>query len=111
MPPGVIQHPASGRYAFGSRIEDTLPYLVLPGADAAVRPEEVSKMPISVNAFSFTFDLSDKEQVEQYQVVMHAIAAGWYRREHIERHRVIKPMGEFDSLMDQMNNGKPRPIG
>ena len=129
MPPGILHDPSMGRYVFGSRVEDTLPYLVEPGAEAAVRPEEVLKIPVTQIASVFNFDLSKEAHLKQYQVLVNAIASGWYRTVFVERHwddntknmhvyievlnrhRVIKPQSEYDSIYEMMKtNTKPRPI-
>ena len=128
LPPGATDNPAAGRYVFGSRLEDTLPYLVQPGAVAAIKPEEVVNTPISVIAKVFTFDLSDPEQHAQYQDILNAVSAGWYKiifverkwdettknmRIYIEvimRHRVIAPRSEHDVLLDLLKGARIDPI-
>jgi len=128
MPPGIVQSPEIGRYVFGSRLVDTVPYLVQPGADAAIKPDEVANTPISTQVFVFMFDISKKEELESYQQVLNAIASGWYlkifvhreydkdiknMRVYIEvmaRHRVISPIDGYNSLLDQMNGDQARSI-
>ena len=128
LPPGAIVSPAVGRYVFGSRSVDTLPYLVQPGADAAVRPEDVINTPVTTTAHVFNFDLSKEEHLEQYQAVRNAIAAGWYKEGHIARnwdsdtknmriyieviarHRVIQRQTEYDAMLSQIQGLKPGPI-
>ena len=128
LPPGVTADPAAGRYVFGSRLEDTLPYLVKPGAVAAIKPEDVVNTPVSVSAKVFTFDLSKPEEHASYQEVLDAIGAGWYKLVYVERkwdtdtknmrvyievitrHRVISPKSEHDVLFDLLNGNKPNPI-
>lgn len=128
LPKGASSTLSEGRFVFGSRIQDTLPYLVEPGAEAAVKPDDVINMPITRQAFAYTFDLSDPKQRESYQTVMNAIAAGWYKPVFVhrqwdtekkdmiiyievwEQHRVIKADNPYDKLMSEALGVKKRPI-
>jgi len=128
MPPGIVQDANAGRYVFGSRLVDTLPYLVQPGADAAVKPDDVLSMPVSTQVFVYTFDLSEPLQLSAYQTLLNAVYAGWFRviynerhwdddkksmrvyLEVVERHRIIKPVSEYDSVIDQASGNKAVPI-
>ena len=128
LPPGIVNDPSAGRYVFGTRAEDTLPYVVRPGADPAVKPSEVLNLPVTTQVFVFTYDLAKPEHHEQYEQVLNAIEARWFRLRHEERHwdkeknkmmiyievvarhRVIEPQSEYDSLIALLNNAKPQPI-
>jgi len=117
LPTGAVQSPTKGRYVFGPRMQDTLPYLVEPGAEAVVKADEVASMPISVRAFAFTFDLSKPEHRLEYQSILDAAASGWYKIlfthrywdtekkdmyvyiEVLDRHRVIRPSNPDDRLL------------
>jgi len=128
LPLGMVNEPTQGRFVFGSRMEDTLPYLVQPGARAELKPDEAYTLPVSLDTQVCTFDLSDPADREEYQGILHAVAAGMYKVIFVERHwdeekknmrvyieyliryRVIKPSSEFDVLNDQMNHIVPRPI-
>jgi hypothetical protein len=128
LPEGVAPSLTAGRFVFGSRMQDTLPYLVEPGAEAVVKPDEVAGMPVSLQAFVFTFDMSKPEDCAKYQTIMNGIASGWYKLvfvqrnwdaekksmyvyiEVVERHRVIQAQSAYDKLLDELNNNKGRPI-
>ena len=129
LPAGITQNPAAGRLVFGSRWADTLPYLVQPGADAAVKPEDVSGLSVYTEAFVRLFDLSDPEHLSAYESILDAVASGWFRCiysyrhwdtekknmrvyiEYVARHRVISKQSTHDSLLDQfITRNKSQPI-
>jgi len=128
MPPGVIYNSPGGRFVFGSRYSDTVPYVVPPGGEAAISPEDVPNIPISTTAFAFTFDLSNTEDLQAYQVILNALACQWYQliyRERIfdkekktmtvylevlERHRKIPVIDAYTSMINKLNNKEPAPI-
>jgi len=128
LPPGAVQGPSVGRYVFGSRVEDTLPYLVAPGAEAAVKADEVANMPVSTVVNVYTFDLSNEKDLKAYEGVLNAVETGWYKvifterhwdeekknmrvyLEVINRYRVIQPTSQFDNLLNQMSGVKTRQI-
>jgi len=129
LPPD-IQHtdPIMGRLVFGSRLIDTVPYRVRPGAVASVKPNEVINMPISMTAYVYTFNTSDMQQKQAYQTVVHAVAAGWFKLvfaerhwddktksmwiyiEVIERERVIEPTSVYDDVLSKINGNPAMPI-
>jgi hypothetical protein len=121
LPPGLIQGPGAGRYVFGSRLADTVPYLVEPGAEPVISEKDISNTPVSTQAFVFTFDMSNEEHKKEYEKIIDAIASGWYKLvfverrwdesiknmriyiEVLERHRVIKSVSEYDRILSQMS--------
>jgi hypothetical protein len=129
LPPGTVnQDPVLGRFVFGSRAVDNLPYLVRPGAAAEIKPDEVLNTPVVVKAHVFTFDTSKEDDRLKYEQILDAIAAKWYVLmftsrhwdantqsmkiyiEVVERHRVIEPSTAYDTILSQMNGNAAVPI-
>jgi len=127
LPPSIAQNmgPLDGRYVFGGRACDTVPYVVAPGAAAEVYPEDIPNMPISTKAYAFVFDLSNPEHLIHYQVILNAVHSGWYKQilkethydkekrqmviyiEVLERHRKIEAVKLYDQYMAKLNNKEP----
>jgi hypothetical protein len=105
---------------FGTRAADTLPYIVEPGAIAAIRDDDVLGTPIQSKAIVATYDLSDDRQRDDYARLVNAAYTGWYkiivteRRwddvakkmyvyvEAIIRNRYIAKEDEYNMTMDKM---------
>ncbi len=128
LPHGAVSDGAAGRFVFGSRMQDTLPYWVEPGAEAVVSPEEAMTLPATCEAHTYTFDLSKSEHKAAYESILSGCASGWYRLKYVERHwneetkamfvyvevqnwyRRIKATSTYDRLMEEMRGNKPLPI-